>query len=158
MDAFNLHYMLHSANLVEERLRLRLADIGISPRQARVIDARARMGAVSQVALAREFGITPASMSTMTARLIAANIITRKIDPEEARSNIVELTQRGRELLSVVHAGWRDIDALIADKLGAEDAAHLAALTRSLRDRLGGKVPGATSNEPSGRVEQEKAG
>ena len=158
MDRFNLHCMLHAANLLEERLRHRLADIGISPRQARVIDALDRMGAVSQVALAREFGITPASMSTMTARLIAADFVTRRIDPEEARSNIVELTQRGRELLSEVQAAWRDIDALIADTMGAKDAARLAALARRLRDGLGGTVPGATSDTPPRAIEQEKTG
>ena len=152
-DSFSLHYLLHSANLVEERLRHRLADIGISPRQARVIDALARLGAVSQVALAREF----ASMSTMAARLVAADIIARKVDPAEARSNIVELTPRGRELLADVHAAWRDIDTLIADTIGAEDAAQLAALAQSLRDRLGGTVPGTGSKNASGNSEEETA-
>ena len=79
------------------------------------------MGAVSQIILAREFAITPASMSTMTGRLIAADIITRKVDPTEVRSNIVELTPRGRALLADIHAAWRDIDTLIAETLGAED-------------------------------------
>ena len=65
-DTVKLHYLLHAATLVEEKLRHRLSEIGISPRQARVIDALARMGAVSQIALAREFAVTPASMSTMT--------------------------------------------------------------------------------------------
>lgn len=139
---FNLHFLLHSANIVSDRLRLRLSDIGISHSQARVIDALSRMGAVSQVMLAREFGITAASMSTMTSRLIEAGYITRKVDPAEARSNIVELTQKGNDLLSDVHAAWRDIDKLIEDAMGAEDAARLADLTRGLRDHLGGKAPG----------------
>lgn len=147
-DSFNLHFLLHAATLVEERLRNRMTDIGVSPSQARVIDALARMGAVSQVTLAREFGITPASMSTMTARLITAGFITRKVDPSEARSNILDLTKRGTELLTDIHAAWRDIDAVIAQTMGKEDAAHLATLTRGLRDRLGGKVPGTGSNTP----------
>ena len=58
-DTVKLHYLLHAATLVEEKLRHRLSEIGISPRQARVIDALARMGAVSQIILAREFAITP---------------------------------------------------------------------------------------------------
>lgn len=145
----NLHLLLHSANLVEERLRQRLANESISPRQARVIDALDRMGSVSQVALAREFGITPASMSTMTARLITAGIITRKTDPAEARSNILQLTKRGQELLSLVHAAWGDIDNLIEDTIGAKNAASLAMLTRKLRDQLGGTAPGTASSAAS---------
>jgi len=142
-EPFNLHFLLHSASLVEERLRKRMADIGISHSQARVIDALDRMGAVSQVRLAREFNISAASMSTMTARLIDAGLITRTVNPNETRSNIVELTPHGRQMLADIHAAWRDIDTLIADAMGTDDAARLATLTRALRDRLGGKAPGA---------------
>lgn len=154
-DTVKLHYLLHAATLVEEKLRHRLSEIGISPRQARVIDALARIGAVSQITLAREFAITPASMSTMTGRLIAADIITRKVDPTEVRSNIVELTPRGRALLADVHAAWRDIDTLIAETLGAKDAAAYATLNRRLRDRLGGKVPGLASDNTPQVTRQE---
>ena len=158
IDSFNLHYLLHAASLVEERLRHRLADVGVSHSQARVIDALARMGAVSQVTLAREFGVTPASISTMTARLIEAGFITRRVDPAEARSNIVDLTPKGRELLSDVHAAWRDIDTLIRDIMGTDDAVHLATLTRKLRDRLGGKAPGTGSDRRLKASNQNKTG
>lgn len=155
-ESHNLHFLLHSANIVGEQLRLRLSDIGVSQSQARVIDALSRMGAVSQVALAREFGITPASMSTMTARLIEAGFITRKVDPSEARSNILELTQQGRDLLSDVHAAWRDIDTVIVEAMGAEDATRLTELTRRLRDRLDGKAPNAALVDASRNSRKEK--
>ncbi len=45
--------------------------------------------------------------------------------------------------MSDIHTAWRDIDSLIVDTMGADDAAHIATLTRALRDRLGGKAPGA---------------
>ena len=83
---YTLHHLLHSADLVEDALRQRLARIDMRPRQARIIDALARMEPASQVALARAFDITPASMSTMTARLIEAGFVTREVDPEEARA------------------------------------------------------------------------
>ena len=142
-DTFALHFLLHSANLVEEELRKRLALIDMRPRQARVIDALARMEPASEVALAREFGVTPASMSTMTARLIEGGYITREVDPSETRSNILRLTSLGHDLLSDIHVAWRDIDALIVERLGADDAEQLAALTRALRDGLGGRAPGS---------------
>lgn len=141
-DSFALHFLLHSANLVEEELRQRLAQIGIRPRQARVIDALARMEPASQVNLAREFGVTPASMSTMTSRMIDGGYITREADPQETRSNILRLTKQGHDLLSDIHTAWRDIDALIVARLGAEEASKLADLTRVLRDELGGRAPG----------------
>ncbi len=146
---YTLHHVLHSADLVEVALRQRLARIDMRPRQARIIDALARMEPASQVALARAFDITPASMSTMTARLIEAGLVAREVDPEEARSNLLRLTPRGRGLLSEIHAAWRDVDRLIAERIGAEAAETLSRLTRALRDGLGGRVPGAGAAEPA---------
>ncbi|MAU99214.1 MAG: hypothetical protein CMP81_25590 [Fulvimarina sp.] len=141
-DSFSLHFLLHAAALVEEQLRERLNVIGLGPRQARIIQALSQMEPASQVSLAREFGITPASMSTMTVRLIEAGFISREPHPDEARSNLLRLTERGRGLVSDIHVAWRDIDTLIAERLGAENAATLSRLTRELREGLGGRVPG----------------
>jgi hypothetical protein len=43
----NFHFLLHSAHLVEERLRKRLAQLNVQPRQARILDAIGRMGKTS---------------------------------------------------------------------------------------------------------------
>lgn len=148
-DRFQLHLLLHSADLVEDELRRRLALIEVRPRQARILDALSRMEPASQIGIAREFTMTPASMSTMTARLIDAGFISREIDPTETRSNLLRLTDRGRSKLSDIHKAWREVDAVIADKIGGENAAILAKLTRDLRDSLGGHVPGHTSTDPT---------
>lgn len=152
---FNLHLLLHSASLVEDELRQRLARIGVLPRQARTLDALARMEPASQVRLAQEFGVAPSSMSTMTARLIQAGFITRETDPKEARAHVLRLTDRGRGLLADIHAAWRDIDRLIEERIGAENAGHLADLTRALRDRLGGHVPGTAATKTPSELETD---
>lgn len=147
---FTLHLLLHSATLVEAQLRRRLTDLGVRPRQARVVDALERMGSASQADLAREMDVTPASMSTMAARLAEAGFVTRNPDPAEARSNVLSLTPHGRSLLSDILEAWADIDQLIVEAIGADKAADLAAATRALRDALGGHVPGTglTGNRP----------
>ncbi|WP_205961592.1 MarR family winged helix-turn-helix transcriptional regulator [Pararhodobacter oceanensis] len=144
-DSFSLHFLLHAASLIEDHLRDSLATIGIRPRQARIIDALSKMEPASQVSLARAFGITPASMSTMTVRLIEAGFVSREADPAEARSNLLRLTPRGRGLLGDIHTVWREIDALIAAQLGVQDAAELTRITRDLRDSLGGHAPGTST-------------
>lgn len=141
-DSFILHYTLHSATLVEERLRHRMDALGIRHKQARVIDALARMEPTSQAALAREFDVSPASMSTMTVRLIEAGYISRTQHPDEARSNVLRLTEKGHGLLGKIHSVWNEMGAMIIDQLGPEDAATYARLARKLRDKLGGHVPG----------------
>ncbi|WP_405402717.1 MarR family winged helix-turn-helix transcriptional regulator [Paracoccus sp. Ld10] len=144
---FALHFILHAADLLDDSLRHRLAVVGVRPRQARIIDALARMEPASQIALAREFGITPASMSTMTARLIEAGHVMREVNPNEARAHLLRLTESGRGLLAEIHAAWRDIDQLIEDTIGAQGAAELTEHTRALRDGLGGHAPGTARPE-----------
>ncbi|MEJ6394603.1 MarR family transcriptional regulator [Gymnodinialimonas sp. 2305UL16-5] len=137
-----LHMLLHSADLVEERLRIQLNPLGITPRQARILEALDRIGACSQVTLAREFNISAASMSTMTTRLISAGFILRAADPDQARSNLLSLSDTGRALLSDVHRAWREVDKIIETAIGPESAAELAGLARQLRNALGGRAPG----------------
>lgn len=141
-QGFLLHPLLHSCNLVEDRLRIRLAPYGIQPRQARVLSALNRMGPVSQVELAREFHISAASMSTMSSRLIAANLISRKLNAETARSNVLTITKEGQTLLREIHRAWGDIDHMIEEALGVERAHQLGEMARELRDKLGGHPPG----------------
>ncbi|WP_299655201.1 MarR family transcriptional regulator [uncultured Jannaschia sp.] len=139
---FALHHLLHSADLVEDALRRRLSRTGVGPRQARVIDALARMEPTSQVALARAFGLGAAAMSTMTARLIEAGYVSRETNPKEARANLLRLTDEGRALLTDIHAAWLDIDRLIEGAIGVGPAVELAGHARALRDALGGRAPG----------------
>lgn len=137
----HFHGLLHSANLVEAELRRHIAPLGLRPRQARILDAMGRMGPVSQVDLAADFGITPASMSTMTDRLLAAGYITRAPNPVSRRQNVLELTEKGRTLLDGIAKAWAAVDAKISAALG-ENAAAFFAQAQHLRDNLGGVVPG----------------
>lgn len=137
-----LHPLLHAADLVEERLRIQLAPLGIRPRQARILNALNRMGTASQIDLAREFDVSAPSMSTMTARLIAAGLISRSPDPQELRSNVLSLTKSGRSKLNDIRKAWHEVDRIIDRAIGPEKADALATLTVELRDALGGRVPG----------------
>ena len=140
--AYHFHMLVHSAHLLEERLRARLTPLGVQPRQARVLDALGRMGQASQVELAREFGLTAASMSTMTARLLKAGLIEKRTDEQELRSNVLKLTGHGQSLLKRIYREWREIGREIDDLIGAENAEHLGSLTYQLRNALGGSAPG----------------
>ncbi len=141
MIEHDFHGLLHSADLVETALRRKLAPLGIQPRQARVVEALARMGPVSQADLAAAFRITPASMSTMTDRLAAAGYLTRTVDPASRRQNLLELTAKGRNLLAAIDEAWSAVDDTIRVVLG-DDAATFFHQARRLRDGLGGTIPG----------------
>jgi DNA-binding MarR family transcriptional regulator len=145
VDQHGFHALLHSAQLIEAELRQELAPLGIQPRQARILEAMARMGAVSQTDIASEFGVTSASMSTMTDRLLAAGYITRAIDQESRRQNVLELTDKGRTLLAGISEAWEAVDGAILAVLGKDSTAFFAQ-ARRLRDGLGGIVPGSSQS------------
>jgi len=132
---------------VEARLRDRLRGVGLRPRQARVLSALNRIGETHQKTLAAEFDITPASMSSMCDRLVAAGFIERKIDPNEKRAFLIHLTPEGESKVNDVHAAWEDIDIMIIEALGRKTAQSLASLSDSLREQLGGRIPGERMGE-----------
>lgn len=142
---YKFHSLLHAADLVEDRLRVQLAPLGIRPRQARILNALRRMGTASQVNLASEFNVTAGSMSTMIARLIAMDLITRTKDPSELRTDVLQLTPQGRSVLTKVHTVWRQMNTVLEDALGQEKADLLGALTSELKFALGGSIPGQKS-------------
>ena len=127
---------------MEARLRERLNEVGLGPRQARVLAALNRIGETHQKTLAKEFDITPASMSSMCDRLAAAGLIERQVDPNEKRAFLVRLTPAGESKVQDVRAAWADIDEIIVNAIGQEATESLAGLSGRLRDRLGGVIPG----------------
>ena len=138
-----LHYLLHSAALIDKCLSTHLLPLGLGPRQARVIDALDRMGPTSQINLARECDITAASMSTMTSRLMTAGYVSRETSPLEARRNTLSLTPLGQALLNDIKRIWTQVDQIIEKSIGTEKSDALATLARELSHALGWRAPGA---------------
>ena len=133
-----------------------LLPLGIGPRQARVLDALSRMGEVSQVTLAKEFGITQASMSTMTNRLMASGHVVRRDDPADTRGKLLSLSDGGHAMLERAYQAWNELDQHASDAIGADAYKALTSGARNLRDALGGHAPGAPSKnticpQPTGK-------
>ena len=140
------HPLLHAGHLVEARLRDRLNEMGLRPRQARVLSAISHIGEAHQKSLAIEFDITPASISSMCDRLVAAGFITRQVDPNETRAFLIRLTSEGERKVQDVRVAWNDIDEIIVNAIGKKAADTLAGLSVDLRDQLGGALPEADVN------------
>lgn len=144
---YQFHALLHSADLVEDRLREKLAPLDIRPKQARVLSALDILGSVSQVQLAREIYVTAGSMSTMVTRLEKLGLISRARHPDERRSDVLSLTEVGKSQLKNIHQTWKEMDEYIEKTIGQKKALMLLELTEELRLALGGKVPGDTTRD-----------
>jgi DNA-binding MarR family transcriptional regulator len=99
------------------------------------------MEGVTQNDLARAFDITPASMSTMTVRLVTAGLVLRKSRLKETRSNRLQLSTKGQALMAEIHQIWSEVDHYIEELIGKEEACQLRDMTHTLREKLGGVVP-----------------
>ncbi|MDH6182476.1 DNA-binding MarR family transcriptional regulator [Microbacteriaceae bacterium SG_E_30_P1] len=87
--------------------------------------AEARWG-ISEIADA--IGVDQPRASRLVADAASRGLVTRDVDPKDARKSVVAITDAGRELLTQVHAGRRSaVEQALAD-FTAEDAATLAAL------------------------------
>lgn len=143
--SYQFHCLLHAADLIQDYLRTQLLPLGVSPPQARVIKALGFLGPISQIELAREFGITAASMSTMTSRLITLELIAAQKDPQNAKRNLISLTAKGEALIDDISQAWASTDTFMAESIGSDNAQALTELTRQLRDALGGRKPGGNT-------------
>ncbi len=139
---YRFHFLLHSAHLLEEVLRERLKPVGLHPGQARVIHALHRMKECSQSRLAREFDVSAASMSTMTARLLANGHIRRRPDRQDGRNQLLSLTPSGERLMERIEEVWREMDRVVIEAIGPGRAGALFENGMHLRDALGGQAPG----------------
>ncbi|WP_298815399.1 MarR family winged helix-turn-helix transcriptional regulator [uncultured Roseibium sp.] len=137
----SIHPVLHSATLLEKRIEVLLRPTGIRHRQALILDALAQIGPTSQRHLAKQFDISAGSMSSMTERLVALGFITQNTNPENRRSDILDLTPDGRDVLEKVWIVWQEATFLITSALGDDQAETLTVLSTKLRNALGGAQP-----------------
>jgi len=137
----DLHPILHSATLLEKRVETLLKPTGIRHRQALILDALWRIGPTSQRHLATQFDVSAGSMSSMTERLVALGFITQSTNPENRRSDILQLTPSGRAVLEKVWTIWQEANAVIIAALGDKGSETITYLASDLRDALGGSEP-----------------
>ncbi|QIS02209.1 MarR family transcriptional regulator [Nocardia brasiliensis] len=92
-----------------------------------ILSARGRSNVA---ALAGILGVRPSTATRMVDRLVAADLIDRKPNPNSRRELIVELTARGREIVAAVTQRRREeIAAVVAQMREADRHGLVNALT-----------------------------
>ena len=135
---------------------LRLADreaeaaVGLSAAQLFVLHALHERPARSLAEIAERTLTDQSSVSTVVAKLADAQLVARKVSPEDRRRSELRLTPAGERLLA---RAPRMPQMRIADVVGAMPAAHREQLVASL-DRLVSAI-GAHEVAPSMLFEDE---
>jgi DNA-binding MarR family transcriptional regulator len=110
---------------------------GVLVTLARVDDG----GGVSQRRLMDELGLTSGTISVRMDRLVAAGLVDRRPDPASARTTLISLTERGRELFERVVPAHLANERRLLSALGEHERELLAGLLRKLLLEFEGSRP-----------------
>ena len=110
-------------------LRTTAADEGLTPTQSGVLATLVRQGPTGVGELAAAEAVNPTMLSRVLGHLEEAGLARRDPAPDDARCTVARATPAGRRLLTRLRARRA---ALLLDRLGGLEAAHVAALTAAL--------------------------
>ena len=115
--------MATCSKLLRETLQARFTSAGyqVTPDQWAILAHLWRQDGLSQQALADRFHRSKVSAFQLISRLEAQGLVYRGSDPEDARSNLIYLTAKGRSIqTSLVHFAQLNMDHAL-DDISEED-------------------------------------
>ncbi|QGV77098.1 MarR family winged helix-turn-helix transcriptional regulator [Streptomyces ficellus] len=119
--------------------------------QFRLLVVLSTHGSAKLVSLAERLGVNPSTAMRMVDRLIAAGLVTRRVNPDNRRETVLELTGTGRALVDDVTAKRRqEIAKVVARMRPAARSSLVAALTAFTEAGGEPSVADATAAYPLG--------
>lgn len=102
-----------------------------------MISARmARMGGIRLTELAERAQLSLAATSELVNDLADLGYLTRRPDPTDGRAKLIDLTGRGRDLMTAAGDRVADIERRWPKTLGGKDFENMAATMQRLLDDL----------------------
>jgi DNA-binding MarR family transcriptional regulator len=121
------------------------ADETLTIPQFRTLVILSNRGPVKLATLAGLLDVQPSTTGRMVDRLVAAGLLDRRQNPDSRRELVVDLTARGREVVSAVTAVRRRTLADVVQRMPSADR-HGLVRALSAFTRAGGE-PAATSHQ-----------
>ncbi|MFI0450160.1 MarR family winged helix-turn-helix transcriptional regulator [Actinomadura sp. 6N118] len=121
------------------RAAVKLAELGLHPGHEAVLFLLSAKGPQTQRQLAAGADCEPPSITLMVRKLEAAGLVSRTPAAQDARANVVRLTDEGEKVILRMKELWRDLAdetvAGLADTSADDLIAVLTDLARSLQGR-----------------------
>ncbi|MHA7652368.1 MarR family winged helix-turn-helix transcriptional regulator [Mycobacterium sp. ML4] len=95
-----------------------------------------RMGGIRLTELASRAQLSLAATSELVNDLSALGYLIRRPDPQDGRAKLIDLTGRGRRLLSDAGNRVAEIEARWSNLVGADDFAHMCTTMQRLLDAV----------------------
>ena len=119
---------------------------GLSMSQASVLFQLSRRGSRCGVSdIGDRLGVTSAAASQLLDRLVTQGLIERAEDPEDRRSKLIELTERGREITERAMEGRHQWFTSLAEAMTASERATVVKGLNILTRVISERDPGAAA-------------
>ncbi len=140
----------HVGKLLDDRMRKAFKRIGLHSAQAHVLHVLASREGVNQRDLADQMMIAPPTMSGILSRMVKAEFVERRDDPEDERAVCVYLTRTGRSMCGKAEIAIATVEAELIEGFSATQLRSTHHLLRELRGNLGGYPPVPEEDLPCG--------
>ncbi len=113
-----------------------LAEVGLHVGQEMVLIELWRDDGLRGVELAERLGVEPPTVTKMLRRLERCGVVSRRQDPEDARSFLVYLTEEGRSLEEPIARCWETVEERTLAGLSAGERRTFHRLLTKVRANL----------------------
>ena len=122
------------ARQLRERSQETLAPWDITPAHLRALRTLRRHGTMRLSELSDHLHIAPRSTTEVVDALEARDLVRRLADPGDRRATLVEVTERGTDVLAAIRDTRGNEAVRVFGRLSPSDRAELARLLAQLRD------------------------
>ncbi|MEJ7819451.1 MAG: MarR family transcriptional regulator [Rubrobacteraceae bacterium] len=133
----SIGYLLaQAAKEHRSRVSTAFSDLGIHVGQDMVLLCLWKEDGLTPSELASRLKVEPGTVSKVLSRMEKVDLVTRRSDPEDARSYKVYLTERGRALREPVESRWQEVEDRMVEELSPEEKVVLYRLLSRVRNNL----------------------
>jgi MarR family transcriptional regulator, organic hydroperoxide resistance regulator len=121
------HRLQLAAHLMQKSADRSLREtVGLTTAQAAVLSVLTQQGEASQRDIAGALGLSEASITPMTRRLLELGLIVRRQNPEDGRAWIIQLTATGANASQMARGSLSSVNRTFDNALSEAEATALA--------------------------------
>jgi DNA-binding MarR family transcriptional regulator len=125
----SLYFLLDvTGNEVHGRVSDGLRDLGILPRHFAVLTVLDESGTMNQVDLGSTIGLNRTAMVQVCDQLEQLNLARRSVNPQNRREHLVQMTDKGRKVLTRARHVVDTVESDCSDRLDEKERRLLLAL------------------------------
>ena len=140
-----MEYAIHTlfnrtAHRMQNDLRPRLAALGLSPGQPKVLRCLATHGPCSQRMLADYCEVDPSAICRVLDSMERAGLLCRRPSKNDRRTDEVAITEKGRRVFVAAERSFQACEDQLLQGFSEEERARLQQMLTRMYRNLGGRI------------------